>query len=228
MIISGMVKSSLVDYPGLVSTVLFTPGCNYNCFYCHNRQLIESGSDGISQDAIEDFLTKRSGLLDAVVITGGEPTLHSDLIPYLASIKRHGYKIKLDSNGSSPQVIRAVLESRLCDYFAIDYKAPTTRYVEFCGKDAKAGAVLDTITTLIEANANFEVRTTVVPQLGEDDLVQMAKELPIVPRYVLNRYRPPELYLPRDRERIAAPPYSQAQIETFAATLRKWQPNATS
>ena len=228
MIVSGMVKSSLVDYPSLVSAVLFTPGCNFDCYYCHNRQLINGSSESLDQVEIESFLAKRSGLLDAVVVTGGEPALHSDLIPFLESIKRHGYKIKLDSNGSAPQVIEEVLRSGLCDYFAIDYKAPIARYAEFCGKNANADAVLATITALIDTNAAFEVRTTVAPQLHEDDLVLMAKELPVLPRYVLNRYRLPEHYLPQDRDRILETPYSQEQIDAFAILLRKWQPNATS
>lgn len=228
MIISGMVKSSLVDYPGLVSVVLFTPGCNYDCFFCHNRQLINDSGKGIDQDEIDRFLAKRAGLLDAVVVTGGEPTLQSDLISYLESVKGHGYKIKLDSNGSAPQVIEAVLKSGLCDYFAIDYKGPAARYTEFCGDNAKADAVLATITTLIDAGAAFEVRTTVVPQLHTEDLIQMAQELPTVPRFVLNRYRLPEHYRPQDRDRILETPYTQQQIDAFALMLREWQPHATS
>ena len=226
MLISGMVKSSLVDYPGLVAAVLFTPGCNYNCFYCHNRWLINGIGDLIDLDVVRQFLSKRAGLLDGVVITGGEPTLQADLIPWMQEIKNLGYKIKLDSNGSSPQVIEDVLTSKLCDYFAIDYKAPAARYAEFCGSNARAETVLETIDMLLSAGANFEVRTTVVPQLLEEDLVQMAKELPIVPRYVLNRYRLPDDYLPSDRSRILETPYTQEQIDGFVDVVHEWQPNS--
>ena len=161
MIIAGMIKSSLIDYPGHVSCVLFVPGCNFNCFYCHNRSLLDSSYTIIDPRVVEDFLKKRAGLLDGAVITGGEPTLHHDLIPYLEKIKALGYKIKLDTNGSNPEVIKQVLQSGLCDYFAVDYKAPAAKYKEICGGNADAGPVLEA-NILLGSNADFEVRTTVI------------------------------------------------------------------
>jgi len=229
MIISGMVKSSLVDFPGLVSCILFTPGCNYNCFYCHNRQLID-GTNGVvlSQSEIDTFLKKRIGKLDGVVITGGEPTLQPDLIPYIKKIKELGYKVKLDSNGSDPDLIEQILKNRIVDYFAIDYKAPAAKYQKICGKGADATTVLKTINILLDNNADFEVRTTVIPQFSEQDLICMAEELPVLPKYVLNRYRKPEKYEECDKERIEQKPYSQANIESFVKTLSSIQPNITT
>jgi len=228
MTISGIVKSSLVDYPGLVSCVLFIPGCNYNCFYCHNRSLIDGTHEVIDAKSIEHFLTRRVGLLDGVVITGGEPTLQPDLISYLTAIKELGYQLKLDTNGSSPQVIERLLQSGLCDYYAVDYKAPAPVYQEVCGKLANAEAVLNTIRLLLSYHADFEVRTTVIPQLSENDLVCMSKELPVVPRYVLNRYRKPDKYLPCDLARVTQTPYSQEQILAFAELMRTYQPNVSA
>lgn len=226
MIISGIEKSSLIDYPGLIACVLFVPGCNYNCFYCHNRSLIDGTHDLIETGVVEDFLKKRLGMLDGVVITGGEPTLQSDLISYMRMIKDLGYKIKLDTNGSSPQIIEQILKNDLCDYFAVDYKAPSLRYKEICGNDANAETVLNTIKLLLESQAEFEVRTTVIPQLTENDLKCMASELPVIPRYVLNRYRPPVKFLPCDKDRIEKKPYTQFQIINFVNTVKSIQPNA--
>jgi pyruvate formate lyase activating enzyme len=228
MTISGLVKSSFVDYPGLISSVLFVPGCNYNCFYCHNRSLLSGPYEIIRPDYIRNFLNSRKGLIDAVVVTGGEPTLQKDLIPFLKEIKSLGFKLKLDTNGSSPQVILSLLEQNLCDYFAVDYKAPKEQYPEISGTNSSGETVLQTISILLEHKADFEVRTTVFPQLNQDDLVKMANELPVSPRYVLNHYKKPELYLPCDHERINETSLTKKQIQAIVERLKKFQPNIIS
>ncbi|MDF2987534.1 MAG: anaerobic ribonucleoside-triphosphate reductase activating protein [Eubacterium sp.] len=228
MIISGMVKSSLVDYPGLAACVLFVPGCNYNCFYCHNRSLLDGTHEVLFPGYVEKFIEKRTGLLDGVVISGGEPTLQKDLIPFMKMIKKLGYKLKLDTNGSSPAVIEKILEYELCDYFAVDYKAPAGRYEEICQGNSSAEAVLNTIHLLLKSNSGFEVRTTVIPQLGRSDLFTMAQELPVVPKYVLNRYRAPDSYNKCDSIRIMQKPYTQQEISTLVQAIREHQPNTIS
>ncbi len=228
MIVAGLAKSSLIDYPDHIACVLFTPGCNFDCFYCHNRTLIDGSHTELNQDDIKSFLRKRVGQLDGVVITGGEPTLQTDLPDFLSELKQLGYKVKLDTNGSSPEIVKTILIAELADYFAVDYKAPSDRYQEICGSGADAVKVLQTIRFLSDTRAAFEVRTTVIPQLDENDLVKMAQELPRLPRYALNRYRKPEVFLPCDTERIEAPPYTAGQIKAFTDKLRKWQPNVIS
>ena len=226
MIISGMVKSSLVDYPGLVAAVLFVPGCNYNCFYCHNRFLLDGTHDILDLQEIRNFLNKRVGLLDGIVITGGEPTLQQGLLTFLRELKGLGYKIKLDTNGSSPMIMAQILQAGLCDYIAVDYKAPSARYQEVCGKSARAEPVIKTIKLLMKYQVDFEVRTTVIPQLKEEDLRRMVKELPVVPLYVLNRYRVPAVFLPEDQDRILQKPYTQEQIDALK-TIIEVRPKAT-
>jgi pyruvate formate lyase activating enzyme len=228
MILSGLVKSSLIDFPGLVACVLFVPGCNYDCFYCHNRMLIDGSHETLDEKQVFAFLKKRAGFLDGVVISGGEPTLQPDLMDDIKEIRRLGYKVKLDTNGSSPGTVEKLLREGLCDYFAVDYKAPAARYREICGGASDAQNVLRTIQTLLDFKADFEVRTTVIPQLKEEDLAIMARELPIVPRYVLNRYRKPELFLPCDAEKVEQTPYGQDQVVRFSEVLRACQPNTTA
>ncbi len=228
MTVAGIVKSSLIDYPGLISCVLFAPGCNYDCFYCHNRPLVDGPYAAVGPEELRAFLKKRAGQLDGVVVTGGEPTLQPDLTDFLGELKRLGYKVKLDTNGSNPDVVENVIKDRLADYFAVDYKAPAARYMEICAGAADAGPVLRTIRLLTGSGTEFEVRTTVVPQLGEDDLIQMAKELPEAPRWALNRYRKPETFLPRDESRVSVSPYTAQQLGVFAEKLRKWQPNTVT
>jgi pyruvate formate lyase activating enzyme len=225
MNISGLVKSSLIDYPGMISCVLFVPGCNYNCFYCHNRSLIDGSHILLTPQYVGDFLQRRVGLLDGAVISGGEPTLQNGLIPFLQMVKGFGYKIKLDTNGSRPAIMQQILEQKLCDYIAVDYKAPAEQYPQVCGQGADAGRVLETIRLLTGSKTPFEVRTTVFPQLGLEELSAMAKEIPEVPRYVLNRYKVPEKYLSRDAERIHERPYTNEEIQFFAEAVSPWQPH---
>ena len=227
MVFAGMVKSSMVDYPGLIACTLFVPGCNYDCFYCHNRSLIYGTHEEMSGGYIDEFLKKRAGRLDAVVFSGGEPTLQPGLADYIGKIKRLGYKTKLDTNGSLPQAVAGLLDKGLCDYYAVDYKAPASRYGEICGRGADPSKTLETINLLLKSGAAFEVRTTVIPQLGLYDLTAMAKELPVLPRFVLNPYRPPEIYLPGDEERIKIRPYTKKEIAALADKIRIWQPNVT-
>jgi pyruvate formate lyase activating enzyme len=225
MIFSGIVKSSLIDYPGKIATVLFVPGCNYNCFYCHNRGLIEEITDILDLNEINEFLQKRQGLIDGVVISGGEPTLHDDLPLFFKSLKNLGYLTKLDSNGSNPEMISTLIEQGHVDYFAIDYKAPIDKYSLYCGDNSDAINVLESIQLLLDNHSQFEVRTTVIPQLSLDDLIQMAKELPAIPRYVLNPYRKPIKYLSIHQELVDTPPYSEKQISEFAEMLKLYQEN---
>jgi len=225
MIFAGITKSSLLDYPGKISIVLYTPGCNYNCFYCHNRPIIEDIETIVPMEEIIDLLEKRVGLIDAVVITGGEPSLHYDYIPFLKKVKSLGYLTKLDSNGSSPAIIKKCIAEKAVDYYAIDYKAPSDRYVEIARSEADSGLVLESINILLYNNQDFEVRTTVVPQLSLSDLVQMAQELPLLPKYVLNPYRQPQVYLESDLDLILTPPYPETKISEFAETIKYYQPN---
>jgi pyruvate formate lyase activating enzyme len=228
MIISGLIKNSLLDYPGFISAVVFVPGCNFDCFYCHNRLLLDGTHKIMDNHNIIEFLKSRQGLLDGVVITGGEPTLQADLLSFIQEIRGIGYKIKLDTNGSSPQTVKQLLDEQACDYYAVDYKAPKAKYSDICGKGISAEPTLETIGLLLSSGVSFEVRTTVYPQLSRNDLLCMSQELPPLPRYVLNRYRKPEHYLPKDTERINRTPYTQDEIEALSHIIRVNQPNTTA
>jgi pyruvate formate lyase activating enzyme len=227
MQIAGFVKNSFLDYPGHIAAVVFVPGCNMDCWYCHNRPLWKA-RNLIHQAYVLDYLSKRRRFLDGVVISGGEPTLHKDLAEFIRQVRQMDYLVKLDTNGTLPQKLKPILEKQLGDYYAIDYKAPKARYPEICGKGADGDAVLKSIQLLQESGAGFEVRTTVIPQLSLPDLAQMARELPPLPRYVLNRYRQPERYPEAERERIMQRPYTQAEIEAFVQELKRLQPNIVS
>jgi pyruvate formate lyase activating enzyme len=225
MQVAGLVRTSTVDYPGLLSAVIFTPGCNFDCFYCHNRLLISRDVQLMDPEPVMDFLHKRRGLIDAIVISGGEPLLQPDLPAFLLMVKDLGYRIKLDTNGSRPCLLQSIVRAGLADKVAVDYKAPWARYPEICGcRPADAEAVRGSIDLLARSAVDWEVRTTVPPQLSADDLIEMARSVRLLPAWYLQLYRRPDHYRPQDRFRIDAPGSTPSGLEQMAVTLRTWQP----
>ena len=230
MMIAGLVKSSLIDYPGLIASVLFVPGCNYHCFYCHNYALISGNPPPpiLPTDLILAFLQTRIGKLDGVVITGGEPTGQKDLPDFLGRIKSLGFRVKVDTNGSRPDVIEQLIKDELADFYAVDYKAPAARYEELAGAGAGAGPVQSTIGILLASSVDFQVRTTVIPQFSGKDMVVMAREIPPVPSYILNPYRKPVHHNPEDQSRVDQIPKTREQLHEFAQLMKPWQPHASA
>lgn len=220
----GIVRSSLIDYPGKISAVLFVHGCNFDCYYCHNRPLLEDWLEPIDADELKSFLVSRVGLLDGIVISGGEPTLDTGLFPFLSELRALGFAVKLDTNGSSPEVIRRLIDERLIDYVAVDYKAPRSKYAAIAGPHADPNAVMQTIRLLCASETDYEVRTTVCPELTLSDLKEMVRELPLLKRYVLNPYRKPKRFKLEDAGRIEAPMHSDGDIASFACELSIEQP----
>jgi pyruvate formate lyase activating enzyme len=204
MKIAGFTKNSFVDYPGRIASVVFFAGCNYDCFFCHNRGIIGPDTPAIDEDPIWEFLGRRRGLLDAVVLTGGEPTMQAGLFEFAARAKRNGYLCKLDTNGSRPDVLRSLMETNLLDYVALDVKAPADRYREYCGAGADPAKVQASLSLLRDGKVDYECRTTFLPQLTHDDIGRIARAIAPVRRYALQAYRLPMTYKPTDRFRVLA------------------------
>ena len=164
MKIGGFQKVSLIDYPGRISAVVFTRGCNFRCPFCHNPELVdpERFTDLIPEPEILSFLEKRRGRLDAVVITGGEPTLQPELLPFVIHLRAMGYRIKLDTNGALPEVIEEMLGRRLLDYIAMDIKAPLGKYGEATGVKADGRRITRSISLIMGSGIEYEFRTTAV------------------------------------------------------------------
>jgi pyruvate formate lyase activating enzyme len=226
MNIAGLVKSSTVDFPGHLAAVVFTSGCNLDCFFCHNRFLLTGAAPHLGEREVLGFLEKRKGLLDGVVFSGGEPTLQHDLMDFIGQVRSLDYHVKLDTNGTRPHVLRKLLDAGFLDYVAVDCKATWERYSEFCDCcQEDVDGIKETIRMLGESDLAWEVRTTVIPQLGLTDLTAMARELPQVPLYVLQRYNRPALHRAEDRFRLEAPGHTPAQLVLFAEQLRAFQPH---
>ena len=181
MIISGLQKTTLLDYPNRVAATIFLGGCNMRCPFCHNNSILDSEHLISSFDSkqILTFLKKRQGILDGVCISGGEPTLQRDLPEFLSEIKSLGYDIKLDSNGSKPKVLQFLIENKLIDYFAMDVKGPLTSYAQFCGgKFTDNQAIFDSIALLKSNVIPYEFRTTVAKGLHSmEDIASLGRLL---------------------------------------------------
>jgi len=195
MVIGGLVKFSLNDYPGKTSAVIFTRGCNFRCRYCHNPELVlpEKYAPKISLDEIFSFLKSRKGQLGAVTVTGGEPTQHSDLGKFLKKIKRMGFLVKLDTNGSRPEVLEAIIKKGNIDYIAMDVKAPfdSDSYQKVSRNVLDMSKIKKSIEIIINSGLPHEFRTTIVKSLiSFDDLRKIAQSIKGSDNYFLQRFVP--------------------------------------
>ena len=179
MIISGLQKMTLLDYPGRVACTVFLQGCNFRCPFCHNSGLLGAAQeDTIPVEELIDFLRKRVGILDGVCITGGEPTLQADLPELLRQIKALGYNIKLDTNGSNPAMLKALAQEKLIDYVAMDIKNCPDRYAETIGLSQMPKTIEESIAFLLSGEVDYEFRTTVVEEFhNEENILHMAQWL---------------------------------------------------
>ncbi len=208
MKIAGFTRNSFVDYPGRITSVIFLAGCNYDCFFCHNRAIIGADAPAVEEGPMWDFLEKRQGLLDAVTVTGGEPTLQDELPALLERVRSMGYLTKLDTNGSQPEAVRALVEGGLADYVALDVKAPAEQYREYCGPSANFQKVMETLKCLRTSGVDYECRTTFLPQMTRHDIEKIARSIAPVKRFALQAYRVPPVFKPTDRFRVMAAGHS--------------------
>lgn len=189
---------SLQDFPEKLAAILFFAGCNLRCPFCYNAELVlpelYSAFMPIPYEQVLRKLAERRGFVDGVVLTGGEPLLSPDLLEFARELKKLGLLIKLDTNGTRPEALAALLEEGLADYVALDLKAPFSRYAEFTGiPDAAAliPKVRESLALLRKHAPDYECRTTVAPGLGAEDLLAIAREIQGVRRYVLQPFLRP-------------------------------------
>ncbi len=192
MKIVAIQRTSFVDYPGKIAAVIFIQGCNLNCFYCQNRALIDGDSVtcGMTQEEALAWLDTRHGLLDAVVFSGGEPTLQLDLAGFMAEVHALGYLVKLDTNGTQPDVLASLIGKGVLDYVAMDIKGSPEKYDSICCTRVDRDRIDASIGILLSSRVDYEFRTTVVPQLTHSDFHAIAHRIRGARLYVLQRYRP--------------------------------------
>lgn len=181
----------MIDYPGKISAIVFTQGCNFRCPYCHNPELVDPHlfSEQIDPDDIFAFLEKRKGKLDAVVITGGEPTIHKDLPIFAQRIKDMGYLVKVDTNGTNPDILRDIISRGSVDYIAMDLKAPIEKYEHVVKVQVNKDAIATSVSMILDSGVDYEFRTTLVRGLLiPDDILKIGDMIRGARQYVLQKF----------------------------------------
>lgn len=225
MKVTGIQKLTLLDYPGVVACTVFTAGCNFRCPFCHNAMLVlpeQIDDECLTDDEVFGFLKKRRGVLDGVAVTGGEPLLHADMPEFLARVKELGYKIKLDTNGSNPELLSEIVKNKLVDRVAMDIKNAPEEYARTIGlKSFDIAPVERSKEMLLRGDIDYEFRTTVVKGIHtKESLIGAAKWIEGAKEYYLQQFKDSgNLILP---DGLSA--YDEKQMHTLADTVRDYVP----
>ena len=216
MKIIKFIKNSMIDFPRHIACVAFTYGCNWNCWYCHNADLLHEQVD--LTDEFFTFLENRRGWLDGVVICGGEPTIHGDLPITIRKIKEMGFDVKLDTNGTNPEMLENLIVDKLIDYVAMDIKAPPEKLSSIVKSNNNIDKVQKSINILLQNRVEYEFRTTVTPDLTETDIVKMAQSISGAEKYILQVYNKPAFL------ENAPEPHKIETIQHFVEIAKKYVP----
>ena len=221
-IIGGIQKTSLVDFPQKVAAVVFTQGCNFRCGYCHNPSLVlnKKHLDNYKTEDFLEFLKTRLSKLDGVVISGGEPTLQSDLYDFIKEIKQMKFNVKLDTNGTNPDVVEKLFNDNLLDYVAMDIKSPIEKYdLITCAKTNKDN-ILKSINLIKNSQVDYEFRTTVIKsQLSFEDFEKIGEMIRGAKRYYLQKFVPSNIL---DQNLIKETTYTDTEFKTICENLKKY------
>lgn len=225
MNIQGLQKLTLLDYPDRVACTVFTGGCNFRCPFCQNSGLVlpPAQPPAWEPEALLSFLKKRVGILDGVCLTGGEPLMQPDLADLLHDIRRLGFSVKLDTNGSFPIRLRRLVEDGLIDYVAMDVKNSTERYRETAGlpADYDLGPIFKSVAWLLQGTVPYEFRTTVVREFHQpQDIVSMARRLAGARHWFLQRFVSSEHVI-----KSGLHAYDDSEMETLAQHARGFVPS---
>ncbi len=206
MQIGGLLKTTLLDYPGHVAATVFTRGCNFRCPFCQNGELLGCGEEDYSEDEIMAFLKKRSNVLSGVCISGGEPTLQPDLPEFIKKVRAMGYLVKIDTNGTNPSMLKSLIDEGLIDFVAMDIKNSPEKYAETAGiensphKDELLKAVSESIGILLAGNIPYEFRTTVVKGFHtKEDMEVLSGMIKGAEAYYIQSYRDSENVIQKER-----------------------------
>jgi len=232
MDIKGFVDVSFVDWDSNIAAVLFLPSCNFRCPFCHHGNLVSNPEnvETLPFEHVEDQLKRHRGWIDGVCITGGEPTLHADLPELCSRIKKMGFQVKLDTNGTNPVMLKELLKKGLVDYVAMDIKAPLTvqQYSKACGVDVEKllENVKQSIEALMESSLDYEFRTTVVPTINDvEDIRQICSSLVGCRKYVLQKF---DVSLGKETlnpEFMKLKPFKEEEMQNILAAAQKLIPH---
>ncbi|MFH2027703.1 MAG: anaerobic ribonucleoside-triphosphate reductase activating protein [Nanoarchaeota archaeon] len=217
--VKGLQKTSLVDFPPYVSCTLFVSRCNFRCGFCHNADLVMDSLDDIPEDEIFAFLEKRKKVLDGVCISGGEPLLNEDIINLIKNIKKLDYKVKVDTNGTNPDLLKKLIDSKLVDYIAMDIKSSLDSYDKAAGVKVDKSKIKASVNILMEDNVDYEFRMTTVPNLhSSEEYSKIGNWLKGAKKFIIQQFRNDKC-LDKSFEKIK--PYSKKELEEFKGILEK-------
>ena len=224
MIIGGFQKNSLIDYPKKICCIIFVQACNFRCPFCYNSELISKKTKTIAEEEIFNFLKKRKKFIDAVVIGGGEPTLYKDLLDFCKKIKELGFLIKIDTNGSNPELIQKIIKNNLVNYIAMDIKSALNQedYEKATNTKININNIKKSIE-IIKKLDNYEFRTTCVPEIiTKNKLISIGKYLKSIKAnktFYLQQFQPQKT-LNKEYEKIK--PYSEQQLKDFQKAIEPY------
>ena len=221
MLIGGLEKLTLVDYPGKVACTVFTAGCNIRCGICHNPELVhlqKSKISPITEKSFFDFLKKQKNYLDGVCITGGEPTLQKDLPQFIKKIKQLGFFVKLDTNGSNPTMLKKLVDDKMVDYVAMDIKTSVENYNKIAGAGIDVEKIRTSVDIIKTSTIDYEFRTTILPAVHtKDDIVKIGQWLKGSEKYYLQQFRKGKTL---NEELSAVEPFTDKEMKNFCRLIK--------
>ena len=222
MIIAGLQKTTLIDYPGKLACTVFLAGCNFRCPWCYSAELVLplkiAKQPRISEKEFFDFLRQRQGQLEGVVVCGGEPTINKDLPKFIEKIKNLGYGVKLDTNGSNPEMLKDLVSLKLADYVAMDIKTTKEKYPAVFSESLNIESIKESVDFLKNSKIEYEFRTTVIPgEHSKEDFIEIAKWIggPDV-KYYLQNFRPEKTI---DSNFESLEPYKEVYLKEIAKEI---------
>ena len=221
--IKGFQKTSLIDYPPYTSSVIFLGGCNFRCGFCHNPDLVLAADSikNIEVEAVLGHLKKKKNWIEGVCVTGGEPTIYPDLVKFLSELKKHGFFVKLDTNGTNPDMLKHLIDNKLVDYIAMDIKAPLDKYEEVIRMNIDEKALQKSIDIIKNSGIDYEFRTTVIPGLiNKEDIQKIGEWLEGSKRFCIQQFRNTKDLI--DKELKKKDPYAQKELEEFSEIARPY------
>ena len=188
----GFIKNSFVDYPNEITAVVFTICCNFDCWYCHNKELYKDISklNVIDESEVLKFLKSRKGMLDGLVVSGGEPTIHPEIKDFIIKVKKLDYKVKLDTNGTNPKLLKDLIDNKLVDFVAMDIKTDLPKYLSTVGREVKVEDLKQSIKIIMNSKIDYEFRTTFTPDINFKDFENAVKEIAGATSFAIQKYNP--------------------------------------
>ena len=221
MKISGLQKTTLLDFPGKVACTVFLSGCNFRCPFCQNGEILDIAEGEISEKEFFDFLEKRKGILDGVCVSGGEPLLQAGTEEFIRKIKLLGYAVKLDTNGSFPEKLKSLVLEGLVDFVAMDIKNSRAKYERTAGVHCDFSKIEESIAFLLSGKVEYEFRTTAVKEFHKtEDFIDIGKRIKGAKRYFLQNFKDSEFVLQK-----GLTPFSDDELQTFKRILKPFVPS---